>query len=311
MERINYHSHVTERLMFLPTGEVFKDERNSSYYHSDFLFSGKEVDEETGLPYFGARYLDSHKNIWLSPDPLQLKYPHVSSYAFCHGNPVNRFDIDGKDDIFDIFGNFIRDTGKGDAVLIQTYRGTKALSSFDYSYNNVGNVRMLKSVSSYYLSKSDVGSFSIETYSMSSHDPQGAVFANDGGTNRYYVVTRNGKISSMLDNKYNFESVTFHESLHRYDKTTLGGTIGETNAVLKQTTHPSWKHVSETYKESQAGYAVNSFNNACLGVSGYPLAEKYAKQLNEAFDGMFDFYSAGNKLGYIRNLPNVTITYEP
>ena len=97
MERINHHSHVTERLMFLPTGEVFKDERNSSYYHSDFLFSGKEVDEETGLSYFGARYLDSHKNIWLSPDPMQLKYPHVSSYAFCMGNPVKLIDPLGKD----------------------------------------------------------------------------------------------------------------------------------------------------------------------------------------------------------------------
>ena len=293
---------------YLPYGEVFL-EIKGSYDHlgTPFKFNGKEMDPETGMLYYGARYYMPKYCQWPTCDPMELKYPGVSSYAFCHGNPVNRFDIDGKDDIFDIFGNFIRDTGKGDAVLIQTYRGTKALSSFDYSYNNVGNVRMLKSVSSYYLSKSDVGSFSIETYSMSSHDPQGAVFANDGGTNRYYVVTRNGKISSMLDNKYNFESVTFHESLHRYDKTTLGGTIGETNAVLKQTTHPSWKHVSETYKESQAGYAVNSFNNACLGVSGYPLAEKYAKQLNEAFDGMFDFYSAGNKLGYIRNLPNVTI----
>ena len=57
MERINHHSHVTERLMFLPTGEVFKDERNNSYYHSDFLFSGKELDAETGNYYFGARYL--------------------------------------------------------------------------------------------------------------------------------------------------------------------------------------------------------------------------------------------------------------
>ena len=88
MERINHHSHVTERLMFLPTGEVFKDERNSSYYHSDFLFSGKELDAETGNYYYGARYYAPRIGIWLSPDPMQLKYPHVSSYAYCMGNPV-------------------------------------------------------------------------------------------------------------------------------------------------------------------------------------------------------------------------------
>ena len=96
MERINHHSHVTERLMFLPTGEVFKDERNSSYYHSDFLFSGKELDAETGNYYYGARYYAPRIGIWLSPDPLQLKYPHVSSYAYCMGNPVNYIDDIGE-----------------------------------------------------------------------------------------------------------------------------------------------------------------------------------------------------------------------
>ena len=48
MERTNHHSHVTERLMFLPTGEVFKDEQNSTLYHSDFLFSGKEIVTSAG-----------------------------------------------------------------------------------------------------------------------------------------------------------------------------------------------------------------------------------------------------------------------
>ena len=99
MERTNHHSHVTERLMFLPTGEVFKDEQNSSYYHSDFLFSGKELDAETGNYYYGARYYAPRIGIWLSPDPMQLKYPHVSSYAYCMGNPVNRIDLHG-DSIF-------------------------------------------------------------------------------------------------------------------------------------------------------------------------------------------------------------------
>ena len=88
MNRKKQKSQVAERLMFLPTGEVFKDERNSSYYHSDFLFSGKELDAETGNYYYGARYYAPRIGIWLSPDPLQLKYPHVSSYAYCEGNPV-------------------------------------------------------------------------------------------------------------------------------------------------------------------------------------------------------------------------------
>ena len=96
MNRKKQTAQVAERLMFLPTGEVFKDERNSSYYHSDFLFSGKELDAETGNYYYGARYYAPRIGIWLSPDPLQLKYPHISSYAYCAGNPVKFIDDFGE-----------------------------------------------------------------------------------------------------------------------------------------------------------------------------------------------------------------------
>ena len=94
---LDSNGQIAERLMFLPTGEVFKDEQNSTLYHSDFLFSGKEMDAETGNYYFGARYLAPRLGIWLSPDPLQLKYPHVSSYAYCAGNPLTFIDLWGKE----------------------------------------------------------------------------------------------------------------------------------------------------------------------------------------------------------------------
>ena len=93
---LNSNGVIVERLMFLPTGEVFRDKQISTLYHSDFLFSGKELDAETGNYYYGARYYAPRIGIWLSPDPLQLKYPHVSSYAYCMGNPVVYFDPDGR-----------------------------------------------------------------------------------------------------------------------------------------------------------------------------------------------------------------------
>ena len=106
---LDSNGQIAEKLMFLPTGEVFKDEQNSTLYHSDFLFSGKELDAETGNYYYGARYLAPRLGIWLSPDPMQLKYPHVSSYAYCMGNPVNRIDPEGKDGVlvFDHENNVI------------------------------------------------------------------------------------------------------------------------------------------------------------------------------------------------------------
>ena len=37
-------------------------------------FSGKELDTETGLYYFGARYYDPRISLWVSADPILDKY---------------------------------------------------------------------------------------------------------------------------------------------------------------------------------------------------------------------------------------------
>ena len=37
-----------------------------------YKFSAKEKDEETGLYYYGARYLDPKYSMWISTDPALL-----------------------------------------------------------------------------------------------------------------------------------------------------------------------------------------------------------------------------------------------
>jgi len=41
--------------------------------------AGKELDAETGLYYYGARYLDSRTSRWLSGDPAMGEYVPVAS----------------------------------------------------------------------------------------------------------------------------------------------------------------------------------------------------------------------------------------
>ena len=38
----------------------------------------KELDEETGLYYYGARYYDPRLSMWYGTDPMQEKYPSDS-----------------------------------------------------------------------------------------------------------------------------------------------------------------------------------------------------------------------------------------
>ena len=71
------------------------EERNSRFSTS-YLFNAKELDNETGLYYYGARYLDPTGAMWLSVDPLFEKYAGMSPYNYCMGNPVKMVDLDGE-----------------------------------------------------------------------------------------------------------------------------------------------------------------------------------------------------------------------
>ncbi len=81
---------------YFPFGETFIEERTDAEYTS-YLYNGKELDEETGLYYYGARYYDPKSSIWISVDPLAEKYTSISPYAYVANNPINAIDPDGRD----------------------------------------------------------------------------------------------------------------------------------------------------------------------------------------------------------------------
>jgi RHS repeat-associated protein len=69
-------------------------------------FTGKELDDETELGYWGARYLDLMLGLWISVDPKrQFSSPYL--YAGNGFNPVNVIDEDGDE----VKGTFSKSTG--------------------------------------------------------------------------------------------------------------------------------------------------------------------------------------------------------
>ena len=80
----------------LPFGEEVK---NSDPEQDDTLkFTGKELDEGTGLHYFGARYYDARVGRFISVDPLggDVSRPQsLNRYAYARNNPIARLDPDG------------------------------------------------------------------------------------------------------------------------------------------------------------------------------------------------------------------------
>ena len=90
--------NVTQQLDYLPYGEVFLEKRANVDYSTPYKFNGKELDEETGLYYYGARYMNPRLSIWYATDYLEELDNKVSTYAYCHANPVNLIDDDGMKD---------------------------------------------------------------------------------------------------------------------------------------------------------------------------------------------------------------------
>jgi RHS repeat-associated protein len=107
-----------------------------TYYRTPFKFNGKELDEETGLYYYGARYYDPKISIWLSVDPLAEKYPDESPYIYCGNNPIVFIDPDGMDRIYSASGWLLEDTGKGNLIKVQI--GNKRVNLSALNYNSSG-----------------------------------------------------------------------------------------------------------------------------------------------------------------------------
>ncbi|MDH6356138.1 RHS repeat-associated protein, partial [Dysgonomonas sp. PH5-45] len=106
---------MAQSIQYTAFGEVFIEERYNNTWKTPFLFNAKELDEETGLYYYGARYYDPHTSLWLSVDPLAIYNPFEKEnyidgqhrggifnsfnhavYGYCMQNPVKYVDPNGK-----------------------------------------------------------------------------------------------------------------------------------------------------------------------------------------------------------------------
>ena len=132
----NDSCNVTQQLDYLPYGEVFLEKRADVDYHTPYKFNGKELDEETGLYYYGARYMNPRLSIWYGVDPIsnydsQNSYHNLygddnnseynsyntDPYGYCSQNPVRLIDPNGEEGV-DVV-DFVPFAGSGRDI----YRG--------------------------------------------------------------------------------------------------------------------------------------------------------------------------------------------
>jgi RHS repeat-associated protein len=94
---------VYQHLEYMAFGETFVEE-HSNTDRTPYLFNGKELDEETGLYYYGARYYDARTSVFQSVDRFAEKYSGVSPYEYGGNNPLKFIDVGGDSTYLVIYG---------------------------------------------------------------------------------------------------------------------------------------------------------------------------------------------------------------
>ena len=99
---------VWQHLEYFPFGETWVDEVSDDT-RVPYRFTGQELDQETKLYYFGARYYDPKTSAWQSPDPALRKALNTKSagnrfdprnlntFGYASQNPLAFVDPDGQE----------------------------------------------------------------------------------------------------------------------------------------------------------------------------------------------------------------------
>ena len=141
-------ANITQYDAYLPYGELLVDEHSSSE-ELPYKFNGKQFDEETGLYYYGARYMNPVTSLWYGVDPKCYKNIHLGSYVYCSSNPIVRIDPNGEDD-------YVTNVKTGAIAIIRTKdnthsfyitNGQKTIEVGTYKYNSHNLIGMSGKVS--------------------------------------------------------------------------------------------------------------------------------------------------------------------
>ncbi|QQO10753.1 toxin TcdB middle/N-terminal domain-containing protein [Breznakiella homolactica] len=167
----DYQGDEYERIEYTPYGELWVEKTTNGVVQLPFRFTGKELDEETGLYYYGARYLDPKTSQWLSADPALGEYlpgaptnkqarernanlpgmggvfnlVNLQLYHYAGNNPVKYTDPDGRSNdkgplgFKETWDAFVSGSKKARSEIVGKWFGKadfeKNKRGFSFSYN--------------------------------------------------------------------------------------------------------------------------------------------------------------------------------
>ncbi len=277
---------------YLPYGETLVDEHLNSY-NTPYKFNGKELDDETGNYYYGARYYNPKTSIWLSVDPLAETMPSWSSYNYAFSNPVMYTDPTGMapeiSPIYDENGNYLGSDSKGftGQILIMSKSQFKSLGGegmdHDLAMRNGTTFESANLSSESQLNIfNDIISYAdgMETeYGMTfdkSSIKEGRITQGESKSNWATTVPKaDGSFSirrgtNDLPYEATVENITMSVVVHEWFSHAMMGTANkktDTNhfqAYLSVMSHPMFKKTTDIYKGFNA-YSLKTYYNNDIG----------------------------------------------
>jgi RHS repeat-associated protein len=154
---------IYEQLEYTPYGELWV-EHVPVVEATPFRFTRKERDSETGLYYYGARYLNPQTSMWLSADPAMgeyipqapindeakqhnkelpgmggvFNYVNLHAYHYAGNNPIKLTDPDGRGDVA---GDYIANEPKVKEYLQQIVDDPNSYKIEFYQRRAMGKVK--------------------------------------------------------------------------------------------------------------------------------------------------------------------------
>ena len=191
-------------------------------------FNAKEKDYESGYHYYGARYYDSELLTgWLSVDPKADKYPSLSPYNYCVGNPVKIIDPDGNEigDYYSTTGRYLGTDGLNDKKIYIAFGDDKKIQNqikngdFSFEKQYLINTDALEKIYNY----------SINSDNRNPNREYGGSIYQDANGNQFVYTCNPGpqfsigeEFSSVIkhdwDNAYSFTGLILVTDFHTHHR---------------------------------------------------------------------------------------------
>jgi len=118
---------------------------NTGTYDNKWKFNGKELDDATGMYYYGARYYDPRISIFISVDPLAEQFTGWTPYHYVHQNPINLIDPTGMS-----ADGWIEQEKDGKTTVTHDWRVNTKEEAIAAGYQNVTQVHESGTVDGFY-----------------------------------------------------------------------------------------------------------------------------------------------------------------